>query len=287
MEVPIEEMPQPARGRIKSLMKTVAWRCDIEKKMETAELLAKFFAGLPFPFLMEKQVGDGEIEEWVYNRLMRDDAWVDDMARSLYDEAVITIEEATRAQLCSSIGKDVPEGYELSGAEEEEAWRSCLESAQSVADTYNEKLRQWIVEAKAEWWKDHGESYIGLNRWTLLKLVQAKVEEYDEWKVPQIAATEFSTQWNRQALSFWVVNKGDAELEYYLAPETASDPARDTIPICMEYAGRWLDAKDASMFPAHPNCVHYVSRTRAISGALPFYFVIGGVRYEAEALPDC
>lgn len=284
MEVPIEEMPQPARGRIESLMKTMGLCCSIEHKIEVIELLEKFYAHFP---MAEKQVGDGAIEDWVYSRLERGDDWVEETALSLFEEAVATHEEALRAQLCSSIGKDVPEAYEISVTERDETYNAALESAQSVADTYNGKLRGWIEDAKAQWWLDHGESYIGLNRFNLLKLVRERIESYDEWKVPQIAATEFSTQWSIAALGFWVVNKGDAELEYHLAPSTASDPARDTVPICMGYANRWLNQSDAEIFPAHVNCVHYVDRTRVKSGSLPTYFVIGGVRYATGDLPDC
>lgn len=286
MEVPIEQMPQPARARIESLMKTVAARTSIESKMNTAELIGKFFAGV-FPSFIQKQVGDGEIEGWVYDRLMRGDGWVEDMAGDLFAEALDTREEAVRAQLCSSIGRDLPDEHRLSDSEEDEAWTMSWDSAQSVADTYNKNLEKWIQDAKAEWWEEHGGSFIGLNRFTLLKLVQARVEDYDDWKVPEIAATEFSTQWQQQALSFWLVNKGKAELEYYLAPSSASDPARDSVPTCLSYAGRWLNESDASMFPAHVNCIHYISRTRVKGGSLPIYFMIGGVRYGAEALPEC
>lgn len=284
MEVPIEEIPQPARARIESLIKSVSLRCSIASMMEAIGLFEKFYAGLS---VEEKQVGDGTIEDWVYDRLERGDDWVEETALALFEEAVVTREEALRAQLCSSIGKDVPEAYELSAAEEHEARDRALDSAQSVADTYNEKLRGWIEEAKTTWWEGHGGSYIGLNRFTLLKLVRERVEAHDEWKIPEIAATEFSTQWQQQTLSFWLVNKGTAELEYYLAPSGASDPRRDTEPICMQYAGRWLDEKDASMFPAHVSCIHYIDRTRVKGGNLPFYFLIGGIRYAADDLPDC
>lgn len=286
MEVPIERIPQPARGRIESLMRTMRERCSVEKKMGTIELIGKFYTKV-FPSFVEKQVGDGEIETWVYERLKRGGDWVEETADSLFEEAVATREEAVRAQLCSSIGKDVPEAYELSGAEEEDAQIRAYESAESVAETYNEKLKEWIEEAKAEWWEEHGESFIGLNRFTLLKLVQAKVEKYDEWKIPEIAVTEFSHEWQQEAMSFWLINKGNAELEYYLSPEDASDPARDTEPICMSYAGRWLSETEASMFPAHCRCIHFISRTRVIDGTLPIYFMIGGIRYLTEELPDC
>lgn len=284
MEVPIEKMPQPARGRIESLMETMARRCSIARTMKAMDLLEKFYANFP---VTEKQVGDGTIESWVYDQLKRGDDWVEETALDLFEEAVVTHEEATRAQLCSSIGKDVPDAYELSITERDEVYAASLESAQSVADTYNRALRGWIEEAKAEWWSDHGESYIGLNRFNLLKLVQAKIEDYNDWKVPQIAATEFSTQWQAAAIGFWIVNRGTAELEYYLAPSSASDPARDTVPICMGYAGRWLSQGDAEMFPAHVNCVHYVSRTRVKDGQLPTFFLIGGIMYNQGDLPDC
>lgn len=286
MEVPIEQMPQPARGRIESLMKTVAARTSIKKSMETARLIALFYVNIPF--IVDKQVGDGTIEEWVYDRLKRDGVWVEDTAASLFEEAVITWEEATRAQLCSSIGKDVPEGYELSAAEEDEAWGRSLESAQSVADTYNEKLRGWIEAAKAEWWEEHGGSYIGLNRFNLLKLVQAKVEAYDEWKVPQIAVTEFAGEWREAVGSFWVVNKGGAEIECQMLPASASPAERDTPIICETFAGKWFPYEEAlSLANQHPNCPHHPGKSRIKSGSLPFNLMIGGVMYETGELPDC
>lgn len=284
MEVPIEEMPQPARGRIESLMKTMTARSSIAAKMEAIDLLEKFYAHFP---MAEKQVGDGAIEGWVYDRLKRDDDWVEDTALSLFEEAVATHEEAIRAQLCSSIGKDVPDAYEMTVTERDEVYNAALESAQSIADTYNGRLKGWIEEAKAEWFESHGDSYIGLTRFTLLKLVREKIETFDSWKIPEIAATEFSTQWSIAALGFWVVNKGDAELEYHLAPSTASDPGKDTVPICMGYANQWLSQGDAEMFPAHVNCVHFIDRTRVKSGSLPTFFLIGGIMYEKDSLPDC
>lgn len=283
MEVPLEQMPEPAKSRITSLMRTMKVRCSIEKRMQVYGLLEKFYSA----FIVEKQVGDGQIEDWVYERLMRGDDWIEETALSLFEEATVTREESVRAQLCSAVGKDLPDLYELSADEEEEARLRAWESAQSVAETYNSKLRQWIEEAKEEWWESHGESFVGLNRWTLLKLVGEKVESYDAWKVEEVAATEFSTQWQQQALSFWVVNRGEAELEYYLAPEDASDPRRDTEPKCYRYAGRWLNEDDARLFPPHPRCIHFIERTRVKSGQLPIYFLIGGTRYETSSLPDC
>lgn len=286
MEVPIEQMPEPAKSRITSLMRTMGARCTVDGRVAAATVLGKFYADL-IPDYMEKQVGDGTIEDWVFDWLKRDDGWVEEMARDLLVEAEATRAEAVRAQLCSAIGKDLPELYELSADEEEEARLRARESAQSVADTYNEKLRGWIEEVKAEWWEDHGGSFIGLNRFNLLKLTQAKVEDYDAWKIEEIAATEFSYEWQQQALSFWIVNRGTAELEYFLAPRSASDPRRDSEPICASYAGRWLSEDDAQMFPAHVNCIHFVERTRVKDGRLPLYFLIGGVRYNTEELPDC
>lgn len=292
MEVPIEEIPQPARARIESLMRTVTLRCSLAKKVKTAEMVEKFFCMLP-SYLREQVGADDDVkkqigvdEKWVYDYLRRDGDWVDSLADSLYEEAVAVREDTVRAQLCSSIGKDVPEAYEISPAEEADARYFAFESAQSVADTYNKRLGGWIAEAKSEWWDEHG-SYEGLDRFTLMKMVVPKIEYYDSWKVPEIAATTFSTEWQHQALSFWVLNRGSAELEYYLAPSSASDPRRDTIPICMEYAGRWLSEQEASMFPAHVNCIHYIARTRVKGGQLPLYFMIGGIRYNTEDLPDC
>jgi len=285
MEVPIEEMPQPARGRIESLMGTMARRCALEGKMRAIGLLEKFYAGLG---VTEKQVGDGEIEEWVYEYLERGDGWVEDATLDLFEEAVATHEEAVRAQLCSSIGKDLPEAYELSVTERNEAWNASLESAQSVADTYNRKLRGWIEDAKAEWWEDHDESYVGLNRFTLLGLVRDKVEDYDAWKIPQIAVTEFAREWTVVVGAFWLVNKGSAEIECLMMPGTSSDPGRDTPVICATFAGQWFPYEEAvSLSHQHPNCPHHPGKSRVKSGFLPLFFVIGGVRYAGEDLPSC
>ena len=102
-----------------------------------------------------------------------------------------------------------------------------------------------------------------------------------------MAATEFANEWADEVGAFWLVNSEGAELEYYLSPATASDPARDTVPICLQYSGQWLNRKDAEQFPAHPNCIHYISETRVKKGTLPLFMAIGYSRYNREGLQSC
>lgn len=286
MEVPLEEMPQPARRCIESLMETMKARCSIEGKVKRAELIAKFFSALPFPWLMEKQVGsDGD---WVYDQLHRGDDWVAETADMLYEEALLTRREALRAQLCSSISKDLPPDYAPSAVEVEETRVMALDSAQSVADTFNMNLKKWIMEVQSEWWEAHGGSFVGLDRLMLLKLVRVKIEHYDAWKVPQIAVTEFAREWTGMVGAFWAVNSGEAEIECLILPETASDPGRDTPIICETFAGQWFPRDEAiALSHQHINCVHHPAQSRVKSGSLPMFFAIGMAKWVADDLPDC
>jgi len=288
VDCPFENLPENVQKLIASLRKSVAEISSVDDKVHTATILEKFYAGLekitPFVNLAEKSIEDAG--DWVIRELTRDDTWVIDMTMTLYDEALDAWEEAVRSQLCSGFGKALPPDYAPSQNDKAVMWDRAHNSAQSIADTFNRKLPGFVEDAKDEWLMTHGD-FRGLNRYTLLKMVSTgPVVAYEDWHVDQVATTEFANQWALAVAAFWVPNMGTAELEYLLSPASASDPARDTEPICQGYAGRWLSRGDADMFPAHPNCVHYVSETRVKGGMLPMFAIIGLWGYSTETLPD-
>ena|GEM_PF-5043385 len=286
MDAPFESLPLNVQKRITSLRETVARVSSIDGVMVSADLLEKFYNGLAkiAPFLVEKQ--DKDAEEWVIRQLTRGDDWVADMADALYSEGLETRRSALETHLCSGFGKSLPSDFSFSADEEAAARDRAETSAQDVANTFNKKIPTWIEKAKVEWIKEHGDLG-GLDRYKLLKLTKKFVVDYEDWHTEQVATTEFANEWGSEVGMFWMLNAGEAELEYHLAPDSASDPERDTIPICMEYCNKWLDESDATMFPAHVSCIHFIDQTRVKEGTLPLFVMVGASGYSQDQLPEC
>lgn len=283
MDAPFEDLPIVAQKRIIALKSALAGsRPTVDKD----DLLARFLDGIRKQFTLSFAAAPAAMDAWVVEQLRKDGVWIADMAGILYEEGLETRKAALEAQLCSSIGKSLPADFGFSQGEMDSAWNRAYDSAKSVAVTFNKRLRGWIEKAREDWMKKHG-SLKGLNRYALLALTKRHVVEFDAWHDDLVATTEFANEWADEVGIFWAVNIGKAELEYYLAPEEASDPARDSVPLCSQYSGRWLDHKDASQFPAHPQCIHYISETRIKKGTVPLFMAVGFSRYNREELKDC
>jgi len=283
MDAPFEDLPIVAQKRIIALKSALAGsRPTVDKQSLIREFLERIQKQFPFSFTGDPTAMDA----WVIEQLRKDAAWIADMTDTLYEEGLETRKSALGAQICSSIGKSLPSDFQFSQEEKDSAWNRAYDSVQSQAKTFNEKVPGWVQKARADWVEGHG-SLKGLNRYVLLEMTKKYVKDFDVYHDEQVAVTEFAHEWADEVGFFWLVNSRDAELEYYLSPATASDPFRDSEPICLQYSGQWLDRKDSELFPAHPNCVHYISETRVKKGALPLFFGIGFSRYNTENLPDC
>ncbi len=283
MDAPFEDLPVVAQKRIIALKSAlVKSRPTVDKQ----DLVARFLMGIQKQFASSFMGDPAAMDAWVVEKLRKDAAWIADMVGTLYGEGLETRRAALEAQLCSSIGKSLPADFKFSRDEMDSAWNRAYDSVQGQAKTFNGKILGWIKKARADWVKEHG-SLKGLNRYALLALTRKYVTDFDLWHDSQVVVSEFANEWSDEVWAFWVINSGTAELEYYLSPDSASDPLRDTEPICSQYSGRWLDRTDASMFAAHPNCVHFVSRTRVKEGTLPLFLGIGFSRYNREELKDC
>lgn len=149
-------------------------------------------------------------------------------------------------------------------------------SAKSVCSTYNEKLPGMIEDVEREWADAHGGSLKGLNQKTASKLLRMKEKEYFEWKNGQVANTEFGFFWNAATNEF--IRKNGLTALVHVMPEHASDPKRDTEPVCAEFAGKWLMMDDpiVKALPVHVACVHFISPDELqVEGALPDKLWVG------------
>lgn len=278
MDAPIESLPAVARERLET----------IEKRIRSVPRdhgpIAKFWAGVAAPFapwVLEKSMADAEafVLEW----FTRGDDWIVDATGILYAEAEVTAQAAIEAQLGSAFGKKLPAGFEFSAHQTSMMKSRALQSATSIAGTYNAKIPGWIKKVQDEWREKHG-SLRGLNRWAIIKGVGRKHHAFQKWKEKQIAVTEFSNPWASATSEFWGANAGDLELEFYLAPDSASSPEIDSEPLCSSYCGQWLSREESQMFPAHVNCTHFVAETRIRSGQIPTALQIGDALYMTEDL---
>jgi len=228
-----------------------------------------------------------DMDAWVTEQLRKDETWVMDMASILWEEGLETRKEALQAQLCSSIGKSLPEDFDFSQDEKGNAWAMAYDSALSQAETFNAQLPKWIVKARADWVKEHG-SLQGLNRYILLKLVKRYVEHFDGWHNETVAITEYVHQWSDEVGAFWMINAGETEVECQILPETYSDPARDSEVVCATFAGQWFSYEEATALAwQHPNCPHHPAKSRIKEGSLPLFLAIGFSKHNREELPDC
>lgn len=283
MDCDFEDLPPVAQRRITALKSALERSRPVDKRPlidAFLERVAKQFPAFDFAG------NPADMDAWVTEQLRKDETWVMDMASILWEEGLETRKEALQAQLCSSIGKSLPEDFDFSQDEKGNAWAMAYDSALSQAETFNAQLPKWIAKARADWVKEHG-SLQGLNRYGLLALTKKYIEHFDSWHNELVVITEFANQWANEVMAFWSINVGEAELEYYLAPQEASSPLVDTVPLCSLYAGRWLTHNEVSMFPAHPRCPHFCSATRIKNGSLPLFLGIGFSKYNREDLPPC
>ena len=154
----------------------------------------------------------------------------------------------------NSFGLQLPDSLPLSKTVEKQVRQRAVSSSKSVTETWNRRLPKIIDDVEKEWIKDHG-SLSGLNSKTLAARVRTKQAEYFEWKSKEVANTEFGTFFNTAVFDF--IDRNNLEAEVLIMPADASNPARDTDPICATFAGQWRNAKDPLVrsLPVHVNCV--------------------------------
>jgi len=285
MDAPFEDLPIVAQKRITAIKTALAGsRPTVDKQSLVGEFLERIRKQFPaFDFAGNPAAMD----TWVFVQLRKDNSWVMDMADILREEGLETRRSALQAQLCSSIGKSLPDDFQFSQDEKAAAWHRAYDSAKSQAQTFNGKLPGWIQKARADWFKQHG-SMKGLNRYALLALTKKYVVEFDSWHDDLTATTEFAHEWRDETAAFWVMNAGTAKVETQILPETASDPARDTPIICETFAGKWFPHDEAAALAyQHIGCPHHPARSRVVRGSLPPYLGIGISKYNREELQSC
>ena len=286
MDAPFESLEPNIQARLKSIEKSVNTVSAIEKSLGTATLLQKFYIGIANTkigrLFIERSIKDAE--QFAIDFFTRGDDWIDDATKILYGEGMETAREAIAAQLSSAFGKAMPDDFILSQTQKRMIWERARDSAESIAQTYNQQIPGWIKDIKERWIIEHG-SLRGLNRWNIISRMGGYHRDFQQWKEPQIAITEFSHTWAIAMDDFWTTNEEGLELEFLLSPSSASSPEVDSEPLCSLYAGQYLSREEIGWFPAHIQCIHFCSESRIKSGTIPPFIRIGNFGYSLESLP--
>jgi len=288
LDAPFESLPPVMQRCILSTQENVARLTSAETLLRKAALFEVFYKTLALPFgkwLVEKDINDAT--DFAIRWFQRDDAWEKEAAKTLFNDALKTRQEALSQQLCSAFGKALPSGFALSPTERAKAFGRASFAARSIRQTYNARVPTWAEKVKADWVKEHG-SLRGLNRWTMIKRMGTYHADFQRWKDREIAVSETTVSWRDEVGYFWGKNAEGIEVECFMAPSVASDPSRDTPIVCATFAGTWVPVNEAiSLAYQHPNCVHHPARSRVVSGTPPSYIEIGGVGYNLASLEDC
>jgi len=286
MDAPFESLTPNIQARLKSIEGSIAKASAIDKPLGTATLLQKFYIGVANTkigrLFIERSIEDAE--QFAIEFFTRGDDWIDDATKILYREGLETAREAIAAQLSSAFGKVLPDDFIFSQTQKRMIWERARFSAESVAATFNERIPIWIQEIKDQWIFQHG-SLRGLNRWNIISHLGKPIYDWNKYRDQLISVTEFSHTWAIATDDFWTANEEGLELEFLLSPSSASDPQRDSEPLCSSYSGQWLTREEIGWWPAHIACIHYNSETRIKSGAMPSFIRIGNFGYSLESLP--